>query len=307
MRDLDMQNLTVQKREAWRCPLCDHEEVHRSRLERHIKTCGKKPPAARAEKEHTCPDCGAKLSCRQALSRHRKKNCKHVPIKVEQTVVQPVIVRPANYTINNTVNNTVNVNLTINTFGSEDTRHISRIDVFDLIKQIEAAARSQPSLAAEQAVLSMAERIFSDPKHPHNMTAILDGDRAAVRTDAGWESRSKELVLQPMMTRSINEIFHKQPYEGLPDLPTGVAPDMLARDGVVDNLLDNIRDNEKEPEFVAGMIGGPEKPGRLESVLRQNHRLYSAGNGGENVRKICNDLAGGIANSGSPAGVVAAE
>lgn len=105
-----------------------------------------------------------------------------------------------------------NNNITVlNVFGQEQLDHVTQ----ERVHQILAGARAfaLPD-AATQAVLEAAMLAYGDPAHPENLTCYLPNKKkndALVHGGGGWEIRPVQLVLQPMMQRSVDLLFDKQP------------------------------------------------------------------------------------------------
>lgn len=107
-------------------------------------------------------------------------------------------------------------NITINIFGSEKTDHISHKDVLGLIQKLPPFG-DDLSEAGKRLILSMAMKIFSDDKHPENITCYLPnkkGKEVMVHGASGWEVVPASLSLSPMASRSVDELFAKQPWPG---------------------------------------------------------------------------------------------
>ena len=115
-------------------------------------------------------------------------------------------------------NNNVQV-VNINFFGEEKTDYISR----DMMRQIFEKSvapgdgvRPPPAVAARSAVIGTAQLLYSNPEHPENMTCFMPNqktDVALVHTAGGWDMQPLATVLPPMATRTIDELFEKQPVE----------------------------------------------------------------------------------------------
>ena len=119
------------------------------------------------------------------------------------------------------IKNTININF----FGCEKTDHITPRDVLGLFRGIgPLGAGADLGKAGEKIILSMAMMIYSDQKHPENITCYLPskkGKEALVHAEGGWEVMPVSLTLSPMASRSVDELFRKQPWAGL----DGIAAD----------------------------------------------------------------------------------
>ena len=116
-------------------------------------------------------------------------------------------------------------NININFFGSENTSHITPRDVLGLFRNL-GPIRADTDLgkAGEKIILSMAMMIYSDQKHPENITCYLPskkGKEALVHAEGGWEVMPVSLTLSPMASKSVDELFKKQPWPGI----DGIAAD----------------------------------------------------------------------------------
>lgn len=106
--------------------------------------------------------------------------------------------------------------ITINFFGSEKTDHITPKNVLAMVKKL-GPLGSDLSKASDRLILSMAMMIFSDEKHPENITCYLPnkkGKEALVHDESGWSVSPISLTLSPMASRSVDELFKKQPWPG---------------------------------------------------------------------------------------------
>jgi hypothetical protein len=102
----------------------------------------------------------------------------------------------------------------INIFGQEVLDHAT----VENIKQIldESMRGAVLPMAASAAVVKTAMLVYSDPKHPENLTCYLPNkktDDVLVHANGGWEVQPASLVLQPMAQKSVDTLFSKQPYE----------------------------------------------------------------------------------------------
>ena len=109
----------------------------------------------------------------------------------------------------------LNQQIQINVFGEEMTPHIGRGRVKEMLDGILRTA-SNPGHAALQALIETALLIYSDPDHPENITCYLpDKERgeALVHVGGEWAVRPCELVLPPMVSRSLDTLVEKQPFD----------------------------------------------------------------------------------------------
>jgi hypothetical protein len=111
------------------------------------------------------------------------------------------------------VKNTINVNV----FGGESTAHITSVDVLGLLRGLGPLGEDlcKPS---ERLILSMAMLIYSDERHPENITCYLPnkkGRDALIHGESGWEVMPVSLTLSPMASKSVDELFKKQPWPGI--------------------------------------------------------------------------------------------
>jgi len=122
-------------------------------------------------------------------------------------------------TTNNTKNEVRN-EVTVNIFGQERVDHITAPQIYELLMNARSAA--DPGI---QALLDAALVVFSDPAKPENITCILPNKKtsdALVHEASGWQIKPIEAVLSPMVQKSVDVLFRKQPYgheEGLPEQP----------------------------------------------------------------------------------------
>jgi len=118
-------------------------------------------------------------------------------------------------------NNITNeVKVQVNVFGQEKVDHITAPQIYRLLMNAKGAA--DPGI---QALLDTALVVFSDPEKPENMTCYLPNKKTSdvlVHEQSGWQIKPIETVLSPMVQRSLDVLFRKQPYghePGLPDQP----------------------------------------------------------------------------------------
>jgi len=110
--------------------------------------------------------------------------------------------------------------VTVNVFGQERVDHITAPQIYELLMNAKGAA--DPGI---QALLDTALVVFSDPAKPENLTCYLPNKKtsdALVHEASGWQIKPIETVLSPMVRRSLDVLFRKQPYGhelGLPDQP----------------------------------------------------------------------------------------
>ena len=113
-----------------------------------------------------------------------------------------------------TINNGVMQQITINVFGQEDTKHIGRQTIKDLLDNV-LSGTQDPAQGAIAALLKTAMLIYSDADHPENLTCYLPNnkkDDVLVHGAAGWEVQPYTVVLPPMATRSVDTLFDNQPF-----------------------------------------------------------------------------------------------
>ena len=113
-----------------------------------------------------------------------------------------------------TINNGVMQQITINVFGQENTKHIGRQTIKDLLDNV-LKGTQDPAQGAIAALLKAAMLIYSDADHPENLTCYLPNnkkDDVLVHGAAGWEVQPYTVVLPPMATRSVDTLFDNQPF-----------------------------------------------------------------------------------------------
>jgi len=163
--------------------------------------------------------------------------------------------------VTNNVDNSVTQNIQINVFGHENVDHITRGRVHQILAPLMAAA---PADAAVQAILQTAILIYSDPERPENVTCFLPNKKtkdALVYGDAGWEIKPISLVLPPMMQKSVDLVFDKQPIVGVDDSPDDTDMDACGR------ILKEMQVFEKDVTRTR-QVAGPD--GMLRTVLVRN-------------------------------------
>jgi len=103
----------------------------------------------------------------------------------------------------------------ISIFGKESTGHIDRAGIKALLDHTIAQIQD-PSQGAMAALLRTAALIYSDPARPENLTCYLPNKKkedVMVHGESGWEIQSCQLVLPPMVTKSVDALFDNQPFE----------------------------------------------------------------------------------------------
>jgi hypothetical protein len=169
---------------------------------------------------------------------------------------------------NNTINQIHN-NIQINVFGQERVDHIGARQIYELL--LNARNATEPAV---QALLETALVIFSDPEHPENLTCYLPNKKtqdALIHGKTGWQIQPVELVLDPMMKRSFDVIFQKQPFGGEEGLPEN--PDIKGCGEVLKQLM-----RLEEDAHQSKRASGPNGP--LRSVLVRNKDELSRALGG---------------------------
>ena len=137
--------------------------------------------------------------------------------------------------ITNTTNNiTINQKISVNTFGNEDKRHITREMIRELMEKYRAF---NPFDAAIQIIVKTAFMIYSDPAHPENITCFLPNKKTSdaivhvAREDgtAHWEIQPVVMAITPMVQSTLDVVFDKQPMEDAEQFA---------------NVMKTLRDNE---------------------------------------------------------------
>ena len=242
---LDVEDLTEEKKNnPNRCRFCGRVFSRADNLLRHIKKVCKIVPrdgdTSGMDKlyQHTLKKQGEKMEKMMEQMEEMKEEMKAMkesggeqkeiitsaaPGPVTNTMVGTM--KSANVLARNAVvdQSTKNIkqNITINFFGCEKTDHITQKDVLGLVRKLGPLGLSLDK-ASERLLLSMAMMIFSDDKHPENITCYLPNKKeknALVHGDSGWEVMPICLTLSPMASRSVDELFKKQPWAGLDGIP----------------------------------------------------------------------------------------
>lgn len=136
--------------------------------------------------------------------------------------------------IGNIVNG--NVNVVVNVFGNEQTSHIDSEHVREILDGILRTQRD-PSSAALEALLRTALLIYSDPAHPENITCYIPNkkhtDSAMVHVGgpggAAWAVRPMQLVVPPMVQRSMDTLVREQPFDDA-DRYAGIMRALIANE-----------------------------------------------------------------------------
>jgi hypothetical protein len=83
---------------------------------------------------------------------------------------------------------------------------------------------------AERAILATAMMIFSDEKRLENITCYTPnkkGKEALVHSERGWEIMPMSLAMSPIASRSVDELFAKQPVLGGPGVEEDVTQEKI--------------------------------------------------------------------------------
>lgn len=119
-----------------------------------------------------------------------------------------------------------NGTVVLNIFGQENTDHITRDDIRSLLTEVMTAANRDIA-----AVVRMAMMIYSDPTKPENITCYMPNRREAsamVYGTEGWEMRPVSMVMPPMINRSLDVLFAKQPLAGKIEPFVPILRDLMA-------------------------------------------------------------------------------
>jgi len=160
-----------------------------------------------------------------------------------------------------TVNQIQKQDITFNIFGAENIDHVTRAKIAEILASLKQFSAGD---AAIQALLQTAMLIYSDKEHPENITCYMPNKKrkeALVYSALGWEIKPSSLVLPPMMQKSVDVLFDKQPIEGVGDTPPGTDMDACGQ------ILKELERVEKDPQRVKQMAGSE---GELKAVLIRN-------------------------------------
>ena len=105
----------------------------------------------------------------------------------------------------------------ISVFGKEQLDRITKPMVFDILRSLGSIGPSgeNAKIICEKAILKTAMLIFSDPKHPENITCFIPnkkGDNAMVHGESGWELQPVGLTVSPMAFQAVEILFKHQPW-----------------------------------------------------------------------------------------------
>jgi len=125
-----------------------------------------------------------------------------------------------------------------------------------------------------QALLDATLVVFSDPAKPENITCYLPNKKtsdALVHESSGWQIKPIETVLSPMVQKSLDVLFRKQPYGHEPGLPD--QPDIVSCGEVLKKVAALEADSVLAKKTTAAH-------GPLRTVLVRNKDALAKANGG---------------------------
>lgn len=206
------------------------------------------------QKAFTCQHCGRRFSSSGGLRRHVRMNCKIVKTRkqsgaegasdclaiyrhrLEKQQVQiseqaaqleelkmqmrSMVIREDKMKSLTANIGVINTGPVINIFGSESIDHITKAQIRSVLDKALQTSPS-PAQGALAALLRTAALIYSNPQKPENITCYLPSQKDSevmvhVESEEGpkWEIQPYELVLPPMVSRSLDALFQNQPFEG---------------------------------------------------------------------------------------------
>jgi len=174
----------------------------------------------------------------------------------------------------NHISNAIRNEITVKVFGQEKVDHITAPQIYHLLMNAKGAA--DPGV---QALLDTALVVFSDPAKPENLTCYLPNKKtsdalvheASPTGETSWQIKPIETVLSPMVQRSLDVLFRKQPYGHEPGLPN--QPDIVS----CGEVLKQVAALESDPSL-AKKTTAPHGP--LRTVLVRNKDVLARANGG---------------------------
>lgn len=159
----------------------------------------------------------------------------------------------------------------VNEFGKEGIEYLDRGEVFRQVFDKIAAPRTSGSADAsvlddlsQQLIARAAMLIYSDPEHPENITCYLPkktDTNAMVHGSNGWTLHPVNMVFPPMLTKSIDLLFNRQPIAGYDGCPNAMAE----RQEAYGQILRHIDDRTDELSLGAA--------GCLRPILVRNENL----------------------------------
>lgn len=171
-----------------------------------------------------------------------------------------------------------------NEFGKEGIGYLDRGEVFRQVfdkisapRVAHSAGGTEPSVLddlSQQLITHAAMLIYSDPDHPENITCYLPkktDTNAMVHGRDGWTLHPVNLVFPPMLTKSINLLFNRQPIAGYDGCPEAMAE----RQEAYGEILRHIDDKVDELSLGAAGCLRPILV-RNESLLREKFSTKNA-------------------------------
>jgi len=223
-----------------------------------------------------CEDKDRQIERLEALVIHQAAQTVSAPAQQPQHAIQAngyhtTVNQIQRQEIRNNVTNEVKVSnrVTVNVFGQEKVDHITAPQIYQLLMNAKGSA--DPGI---QALLDTALVVFSDPAKPENLTCYLPNKKtsdALVHEAEGWQIKPIETVLSPMVQRSLDVLFRKQPFGHEPGLPD--KPDIMS----CGEVLKQVAALEADPSLAKKTTASH---GPLRTVLVRNKDVLARANGG---------------------------
>jgi len=164
-------------------------------------------------------------------------------------------------------------NTSPNSFGQEEVGHVQQGDMYKVFEEVAPRGPIDPTGSeamlnhfCRQLITKAAMMIYSDPEHPENITCYLPkktDSSAMTFGEHGWTLQPVNIVFPPMIQKSVNLLFARQPVPGVGGCPEAAYTPL--KQATFGQLLKYIGRNEDRLVLAADST--------LRPILVRNHEL----------------------------------